>query len=189
MTGAEAAAVVTGERVFLRPVEAGDEAEFIGLTRASAALHHPWMELPTTAGGFAAYLARFEEPKVNIGMNVCVRGTGALAGGINMNNIVYGRFRNAALGYWAFAGSTGRGYLSEGLRLVMRYAFGELDLHRLEANVQPGNTASIKLVKRNGFRYEGTSPGYLFIDDAWRDHERWAITAEMVDPASQRDPG
>jgi ribosomal-protein-alanine N-acetyltransferase len=181
---AAAGVLVAGERVFLRRVEAADLAEFTRLVRESAGLHHPWMELPATAGAFAAYLSRFETSKVNIGLNVCERGTGAIVGGINMNNIVHGRFLNAALGYWAFAGAAGRGYLSEGLKLVMRYAFGDLGLHRLEANIQPGNTASIRLVKRNGFRYEGTSPDYLFIDGAWRDHERWAITTEMADAAT-----
>jgi [ribosomal protein S5]-alanine N-acetyltransferase len=183
VTPAPATALITGERVFLRRVTAGDEAEFIRLARESRDLHHPWMELPVTPEKFAARMDRFSGAAAGVSLAVCELGSGAMVGGINVNNIVYGRFRNAALGYWAFAGTAGRGYLSEGLRLVIRYAFGELGLHRLEANVQPGNEASIRLVKRNGFRYEGTSPDYLFIDGAWRDHERWAITAEMVDSA------
>ncbi len=60
--------------------------------------------------------------------------------------------------------------MSDGLRLVLRHAFGALGLHRLEANIQPGNRASIRLVRRGGFRREGFS--------RWRDYERWAITAE-----------
>jgi [ribosomal protein S5]-alanine N-acetyltransferase len=182
VTGAGAGALVTGERVFLRSITAADEAEFTRLVRESADLHRPFMELPSTPADFAAYLRRFEPPAQNIGLNVCARDTGALVGGFNLNNIVRGRFRSAAIGYWAFAGTAGRGYMSDGLQLVIQYAVGELGLHRLEANIQPGNEASIRLVKRNGFRYEGFSPDYLFISGAWRDHEHWAITAEMVDP-------
>jgi ribosomal-protein-alanine N-acetyltransferase len=68
--------------------------------------------------------------------------------------------------------------MREGLRLVVRHAFGALGLHRLEANIQPKNRASIRLVKRAGFTREGFSPRYLKILGRWRDHERWAITAE-----------
>jgi [ribosomal protein S5]-alanine N-acetyltransferase len=71
--------------------------------------------------------------------------------------------------------------MSEGLGLVLRLAFGELRLHGLEANIQPANQASLALVRRQGFRREGYSPDMLFIDGAWRDHERWAITVEMTD--------
>jgi ribosomal-protein-alanine N-acetyltransferase len=68
--------------------------------------------------------------------------------------------------------------MTEGMRLLFRYAFGDLKLHRLEANIQPENRASIALARRTGFRREGFSPRYLKIGGRWRDHERWAILAE-----------
>lgn len=71
---------------------------------------------------------------------------------------------------------------------VLRYAVGQLRLHRLEANIQPGNHSSLRLVQRVGFRREGYSPGMLFIDGAWRDHERWAITAAMAGIAAEPHP-
>jgi ribosomal-protein-alanine N-acetyltransferase len=61
---------------------------------------------------------------------------------------------------------------------VIARAFRTLRLHRLEANIQPGNLASIALVRRLGFRREGLSRRYLKIGGRWRDHERWAILAE-----------
>lgn len=70
--------------------------------------------------------------------------------------------------------------MGEGLGHVLRHAFGPLGLHRLEANIQPGNSASLALVRRAGFRHEGFSPDFLRIDGAWCDHERWAITADMI---------
>ena len=82
------------------------------------------------------------------------------------------------LGYGAMAGHEGRGLMSEAMQLVLREAFGPMELHRIEANIQPGNDRSIALAKGAGFRLEGFSPRYLKIDGKWRDHERWAILAE-----------
>ena len=95
-----------------------------------------------------------------------------------MSHIFHGNFCSAYLGYYAGATFMGQGYMSEGLRLVLRHAFGALGLHRLEANIQPKNRASIHLVRRAGFRREGFSSRYLKVLGRWRDHERWAITAE-----------
>jgi ribosomal-protein-alanine N-acetyltransferase len=102
-----------------------------------------------------------------------------MVGYVTINNIVQGAFRCGALGYGAFV--HGRGLVTEGVGLVLRHAFGPLGLHRLEINAQPANAPSIAVAKRLGFRLEGMSPDFLFIDGAWRDHERWAITAEMVE--------
>lgn len=167
-------------RVTLRPLADRDQREFLDLVQASTGLHRPWMSLPSTPEEFQAYLTRYELPDEE-SLLVRVRATGAIAGMININSIIRGRFQNGSLAYAAFAPTAGQGYMSEGLHLVVRYAFEGLRLHRLEANIQPENHASLRLVRRAGFRYEGRSPELLFIDGAWRDHERWAITSGMVD--------
>jgi len=64
------------------------------------------------------------------------------------------------------------------MQLMLRHAFRGLKLHRVEANIQPGNVASLALVKRAGFTHEGFSRRYLKVCGHWRDHERWAILAE-----------
>jgi ribosomal-protein-alanine N-acetyltransferase len=69
--------------------------------------------------------------------------------------------------------------MSEALQLVLARAFDEMELHRLEANIQPGNHRSIRLVQRAGFVREGFSERYLQIGGQWRDHERWALRAEQ----------
>ncbi|MEU4536512.1 GNAT family N-acetyltransferase [Streptosporangium sp. NPDC023825] len=166
-------------RVTLRPITGDDREEFLGLVRASAGLHHPWISLPGTADGFQALLTRYAQPDEEC-LLVRLRDTGAIAGVININNIIRGRFQCGAIAYAAFAPTSGQGYMSEGLQLLLRHAFEDLRLHRLEAQVQPGNRASLKLLERHGFRKEGYSPDLLFIDGAWRDHERWAITARMT---------
>lgn len=169
-------------RVTVRPVTSLDGSEFLGLVAASAGLHHPWTSLPATPQEFQAYLKRYERSGEE-SLLICVRDTGAIAGVANINSIIRGRFQNGSLSYAAFAPTAGQGYMSEGLALVLRHAFEHLRLHRLEANIQPGNHASLKLVQRLGFRREGYSPEMLFIDGAWRDHERWAITGSMIDIA------
>jgi [ribosomal protein S5]-alanine N-acetyltransferase len=169
-------------RVTVRLVTHRDQSEFLGLAAASFDLHHPWMSLPATPQEFQAYLKRYERSGEE-SLLICVRDTGAIAGVANINSIIRGRFQNGSLSYAAFAPTAGQGYMSEGLSLVLRFAFQQLRLHRLEANIQPGNHASLKLVQRLGFRREGYSPDMLFIDGAWRDHERWAITSSMIDIA------
>jgi [ribosomal protein S5]-alanine N-acetyltransferase len=141
-------------RVILRELTAVDEEEFIGLARASVGLHHPWYTLPTTPEAFQAYLTRLSRSSTE-GRLVCVRNSGAMVGIIIIDSIIRGRFQSATLSYAAFAPAAGRGYMTEGLSLVLRYAFDELRLHRLEANIQPANRASLALVRRQGFRKGG----------------------------------
>lgn len=169
---------VTGSsrRILLRTLELSDQREFLALARASGSLHRPWTSAPGTPAEFRAYLARMSQPE-NAALLVCRRDSQQIAGVINLTNIVLGAFRSGYLGYYAFAGSERKGYMTEGLRLVVRHAFTKLKLHRLEANIQPGNAPSIALVRACGFSKEGYSPRYLKIGGRWRDHERWAIIA------------
>ncbi|GHE91524.1 acetyltransferase [Streptomyces longispororuber] len=175
----------------IRPWTRADGAEFAARARESRDLHRPWLFPPTTPEAYAAYLDTLVTDPAKAGFLVCARESGALAGFVNINNIVEGGFRCGALGYGAFAHAAGRGLLREGLDLVLDHAFGELRLHRLEINVQPGNAASIALARRCGFRLEGFSPDFLYIDGAWRDHQRWALTAEMraARPSGAPRPG
>jgi ribosomal-protein-alanine N-acetyltransferase len=131
-------------RVRLRPLAPDDQDEFIAQARASTGLHHPWYTMPTTPEAFQAYLAKYSQPTAE-GWLVCLRDSGALAGMIIIDSIVRGRFQSATLSYAAFAPAAGRGYMSEGLALVLRHAFCELRLHRLEANIQPANQPSLRL--------------------------------------------
>lgn len=177
--GAFAAGRPSTCRVTLRHIAGRDQGEFLDLVSASMELHGPWISLPSDPERFRDYLARYEQPGEE-SLLICVRGTGAIAGVVNINSIVRGRFQSGSIAYAAFAPTAGRGYMTEGLTLVVRYAFERLRLHRLEAQIQPDNHASLKLIRRVGFRHEGYSPELLFIDGAWRDHERWAITNTMI---------
>ncbi|MCG7202562.1 GNAT family N-acetyltransferase [Streptomyces arenae] len=169
-----------GPRVGIRHFSYEDGAEFIARARESKDLHQPWLFPPTTDAAYAGYAGRLIEDRTKAGFLVCEKDAdGAIAGFININNIVEGGFQCGALGYGVFAHAAGRGLMREAMGLVVDHAFGAMRLHRLEINAQPGNAASIALARGAGFRLEGFSPNMIYIDGAWRDHERWAITAEM----------
>jgi ribosomal-protein-alanine N-acetyltransferase len=169
--------------VGIRHFTYADGAEFTARVRESKDLHHPWLFPPDDADAYTAYAGRLTEDPTKAGFLVCELESGDIAGFVTVNNIVQGAFLSGAVGYGAFAHAAGRGLMKEGLNLVVRHAFGPMRLHRLEINVQPTNAPSIALAAACGFRLEGFSPDMLFVDGAWRDHERWAITAEMVNGA------
>ncbi|HEY5188949.1 MAG TPA: GNAT family protein [Solirubrobacteraceae bacterium] len=164
-------------RVFLRPPARGDRDEFTSLMRSSRSFHSPWATAPTDDDRFAAYLADARRADFEA-MLVCRREDNAIVGFFNLSQIVRRGFQNAYLGYAVGKPFAGQGYMRDGLELVLRHAFANLRLHRVEANIQPTNTRSLALAQGAGFRREGFSPRYLKIGGRWRDHERWAILAE-----------
>ena len=167
--------------VDVRRARRADAAELIAANRENVAYHAPWLTAFTDQAGFDAWFARAVTGP-HVSLIARERSGGALVGVINLSEIVMGVFRSAYLGYFGFAATGGRGLMTHALREAVRYAFDELGLHRVEANIQPGNVRSIALARRAGFTKDGFSPGYLFIDGAWRDHERWALIAEAPAP-------
>lgn len=164
------------QTVTLREPTLEDEKAFLALTQQSQAFHHPWVKAPLTHHEFVNYVEHHQQPNQR-SFWVCSPDND-LIGVFNVSEIVFGCFQSAYLGFYVFESHTGKGWMSEGLKLLIKKAFTDLNLHRLEANIQPENAPSIRLVQRNGFRREGFSPKYLRIDGEWRDHERWALTIE-----------
>ena len=154
-----------------------DEPEFLAAVVRSRTLHRPWVAAPGTPEAFREYFLRQQDPRF-AAFFIWTSEARGLVGAVNLSEIVHGAFRSAYLGYYAFVPFAGRGLMQDGLRRVITHAFTTLKLHRLEANIQPGNMPSIALVKKLGFRREGFSPRYLKINGRWRDHERWAILSE-----------
>jgi ribosomal-protein-alanine N-acetyltransferase len=168
---------MAASRVVVRAPTSSDLAAFIAAARRSRVLHDSWVKAPATPLAFSQYLERVSAPG-NHGFLICRRDNGELVGVVNLTNVVMGAFRSGYLGYYAFAGQERQGLMREGLNAVVRHAFGPLKLHRVEANIQPTNLASIALVRRCGVQREGYSPRYLKIAGRWRDHERWARLAD-----------
>ncbi|HEY6803946.1 MAG TPA: GNAT family protein [Pyrinomonadaceae bacterium] len=168
---------LTGNLVVLRSPQPDDCPELIELNKRSVQFHRGLVAPPMDQAEFDLYLERAQRDDCACFL-IWRKTNPAIVGSINLSQIFRGGFQNAYLGYYVGAPHAGRGYATEALQLILRYAFKELKLHRVEANIQPGNVASIALVRRAGFVQEGFSRRYLKIAGRWRDHERWAITVE-----------
>jgi ribosomal-protein-alanine N-acetyltransferase len=165
------------QEVYLREVDYADRDDFLRLVRESRELHHPWAYPPERPDQFDELVARARREDV---VTLLGRRTAddALFGVFTISQIVRGAFQSAYLGYYGHARYANQGYMSAALEQVLDHVFGALALHRIEANIQPANGPSVALARGAGFRLEGFSPRYLLIGGRWRDHERYAITAE-----------
>ena len=165
--------------VQIRRVIRADAEELIAANVLSQHYHLPWVRSFVDQAGFDNWFSR-GVTGANVGLVAREVASNKVVGVVNINEIVAGVFQSAYLGYYGMVNFARTGLMTEAISATVAYAFSELGLHRLEANIQPGNTASIALVRRLGFRQEGFSPRYLRIDGEWRDHERWALLADML---------
>ena len=170
-------ASLRGTKVYLRHPLVSDLAELAELYAQSRDHLRGFAETEFGEAEFERLLASAAQ-ETNEYFLICTTDGDKIAGTINLSQIFRKAFQNAYLGYMLGAGFTGRGYMTESVALVLRFAFDELKLHRVEANVQPSNLPSIRVLLRNGFSKEGFSRRYLKIGGRWRDHERWAIIVE-----------
>ncbi|OGT32021.1 MAG: hypothetical protein A3E87_10755 [Gammaproteobacteria bacterium RIFCSPHIGHO2_12_FULL_35_23] len=163
------------KNIILRHPTITDMWAFLAAVNHSKTLHFPWVKPPQTEVEFLCFLEKCQQSS---NFSYLIIESLQIVGVINLNNIIRSCFQNAYLGFYAMHPFQGKGYMSYGLKHVIQQAFNNLSLHRLEANIQPNNYASIQLVKASGFRKEGYSPHYLEVNNTWQDHERWAITFE-----------
>lgn len=170
--------VAIGNRVVLVKPTSNDESEFLQMVDNSRRLHGEWISPPSNQNEFDNYIAHLDSPNF-FGVFIADKVTMELIGVCNASQIVLGRFRSCYLGFYVNAVHARRGFMLEGMSLLLTHLFTNLELHRAEANIQPNNVASRTLVQRLGFELEGYSKNYLFINGAWKDHERWAIRKEI----------
>ena len=161
----------------LRTPAPEDASAFLAAVAASRRLHAGRVSPPDTRALYRTWLERIGDGSY-FG-HFLVDDAGELAGVVNLSEVIRGGYQSAFLGYYVFAGYECQGIMSQGLRLVLPRAFGQYRLHRLEAAIQPGNIASRRLVENIGFHLEGVARRSVKIGGRWRDHERWAITAEQ----------
>ncbi|MNN39247.1 putative ribosomal N-acetyltransferase YdaF [compost metagenome] len=128
-------------------------------------------------------LLREEYYKIHEGSfyKVWILSQGTIIGSIALSNIVMGVFQSCHLGYKLDEQEQGKGIMTESLRPIIDYAFQELSLHRIEANIMPRNKGSIRLVEKLGFQNEGLARKYLKINGVWEDHIHMVLLNEGED--------
>ncbi|MBS0186649.1 MAG: GNAT family N-acetyltransferase [Planctomycetes bacterium] len=173
-------AIESGPLVYLRRPRAEDRPEWIALRESS--LDHllrwePRQKIRSEAERWETFFGTSDSEERKRFL-IFRHEDGAMVGYVGLNGIRHGALLGCDLGYWIGRPFTRRGYMTEGLLLAIRHAFQQLKLHRVEANIQPVNAASIGVVKKAGLRFEGVALRFLQIDGKWCDHERWAMTVE-----------
>ncbi|MFG0312963.1 MAG: GNAT family N-acetyltransferase [Phycisphaerales bacterium] len=176
-------ALVVGKRLFLQHPLEEDRAEFLTLRRSCRAFLEKWEPIPPPgfdAFGDEAFDRDLSMASTPTNERVLIRrlADDVIVGKLSFGDIMRGPAQFCHIGYWIGEQHTRRGYMTEAIGLGLRYAFETLELHRVEANIQPHNHPSKRVAAKCGFRLEGVSPRYIKIQGVWADHERWAVTVE-----------
>lgn len=176
-----------GERVTLRPLAVGDFAQWQAVRMANRDWLLKWEPtqlyaavdgVETRSGFVARCRARERERQLGTGYGYGIFLGRRLAGEINLSGVQRGPFQSGSIGYWIDEALAGQGLVPEAMKLLLKYAFEDLCLHRVQVVIIPRNTASRRVVEKLGLREEGLAVGYLEINGVWEDHLRYAITAE-----------
>ena len=176
--------------VVVRPLRWRDAAAWVEVRRRNEAWLSPWEGRPahseplpwrdrhTVRTYVAVQRALAAEARAGRCLPFGLHVDGGFAGQLTVSGIARGAYDGAHVGYWVDERVAGRGVLPTALALVVDHCFGPVGLHRVEANVRPENAPSLRVMAKLGFRDEGLRQRYLFIDEAWRDHLSFALTAE-----------
>ncbi|HUF55846.1 MAG TPA: GNAT family protein [Thermohalobaculum sp.] len=179
------AAVLTTERLILRPPQMRDHAPWATLRRESRAFLEPWEPSWSpdhlTARAFRNRVS-WSERMIRQGEAwplLLVRAEDEeIVGGLTLSNIRREPAQAGTLGYWIGAPFAAQGYMTEALAALRVFAFREVDISRLEAACLPENEASRRLLERCQFKYEGVAQAYLQIAGRWRNHVLYAALRE-----------
>ncbi|MEY2569156.1 MAG: [ribosomal protein S5]-alanine N-acetyltransferase [Actinomycetota bacterium] len=178
---------LTGRRVLLRPLAPADFEQWREVRTRCREWLTRWEPRPLPGHpdasedrrAFAAQCgARERERQLGTGYGFGIFVEGRFAGAINLSSIQRGPFQNAYVGYWIDEGQAGQGYMPESVVVILRFAFEELSLHRVQIAIIPRNGPSRRVAGKLQLREEGTAQRYLEINGAWEDHVRYGITAE-----------
>ena len=170
--------------VTIRPAVRADAPALAALFAAQRKHLAPWdpRREPAffTRGGQRARLVQVErERTAGTSFRFVILEDGELAGEVSVTNVVRRSFQSANVGYWVAGERNGRGVATAAVAAACTFAFGELELHRLEAGTLLHNVGSQIVLDRNGFTPFGVAPKYLRIAGAWCDHVLFQRTSEQ----------
>jgi len=121
-----------------------------------------------------------KQAKDGSGLPLVMIHEGEIVGQLNVSQIVYGSLSSATLGYWVVESAAGKGITTRAVAMVTDFLFFERGLHRMEICIKPENAASLRIVAKLGFRYEGLRRRYIHINGRWADHFCFALVSEEV---------
>lgn len=171
--------------IALRPMGTSDTEQLLSLRIRNREFLQPFE--PIRSASYFSYDGQYELMQqaerdfaagTGFAFGIYLSATDELIGRVALANVVRGAWQNATIGYFLDQAHNGKGYMSTAVQLALSFAFGEAGLHRVQAGVMPRNTASIRVLEKNGFRQEGLSLRYLQINGVWEDHLIYAMTAE-----------
>ena len=171
--------------VALRPINRRDRAAWTSVRAINQDWLLPWEATPPREMGppmtFAAMVRtlRGQARKGQL-LPFVLTLDDTLVGQLTVGGITYGSLGSAHIGYWIDSRVAGRGIMPTAVALAVDHCFRVLHLHRIEVNIRPENTASLRVVEKLGFRDEGLRERYLHIAGEWRDHRTFALTADEV---------
>ncbi|MBX3078649.1 MAG: GNAT family N-acetyltransferase [Cryobacterium sp.] len=118
--------------------------------------------------------------RAGLGLPFVIEYDGEIAGQLNVSSITWGSVSSATIGYWVAERFAGRSITPTAVALATDYCFSQLGLHRMEICIRPENEASLRVVEKLGFRYEGLRRRFIHINGDWRDHFCFALIAEEL---------
>ncbi len=185
---------IEGRKVYIRPPGEYDWSDWAQMREASRDFLTPWEPTwPADCLTRAAYRRRLrhyaEEWHQGAGFAffIFAADDDGLRGGITLSNVRRGVAQTGTLGYWVGKPHARQGVMSDAIRCMLRFAFDNLRLHRVEAACLPRNEASQGVLRKAGFREEGFAPKYLRINGEWEDHLLFAILEHEAAGARARE--
>lgn len=180
---------LTGSRIILRPLETGDYEAYKEVRERCHEWLSPWeptvdgVAIDTTSSQqlFNNRVSAFERGSqfdMSYGFAIFLH-DGTFVGEVSLGSIVRGPFQSCLLGYWIDEKYAGKGLVPEAFSLVVDYSFSVLGFKRLEVAIVPRNEASIRVVEKLGFEFEGVSKEYIEVSGVREDHNRYSMTPDI----------